>query len=304
MVKAPLTPLKRLIRFLNYNPVARRAKNWRNELLDRHFRSRGHAEGKTLIDTLRARGAKSLCFTIAFNTPWVIEILLAAWRRYPTGLELIVVDNSSDHEKRVQIQQICQTYGVDYIALPKNLEWSPNRSHGIAMNWVFHNLVKKLKPEIFGFIDHDCFPCIPFNIEQRMDGMSIYGRKIPSSTLPGIWNMWAGFCFFRFSQVENRELDFKHRIELGLDTGGGNWPVLYREIDANQVAIAKGCLASEFLHGFDDLNYLNLIEESFFHLGGASYYKSFDKETRRKMISDKIWDSLLGGIEKRVFNNF
>src|SRR5437879_2131232 len=33
-----------------------------------------------------------------------------------------------------------------------------------------------------------------------------------------------GGQFFRFSEAEERELDFKHRVELGPDTGGGNWP--------------------------------------------------------------------------------
>jgi hypothetical protein len=292
-------PLKRLIRALNHNPIIRRAKNWRNGLLDRHFRSRGHAEGKSRFETLLSHDTNGLCFTIAFNAPWVIEILIAAWRRYPPGLELIVVDNSSDHRNRAQIKLICQTHGVSYIGLPKNLEWNPNRSHGIAMNWVFYNVVKELRPEIFGFIDHDCFPCIPFNIEKRMEGKSVYGLKALSGMLPGAWNMWAGFCFFRFSQVENLELDFKHRLELGLDTGGGNWPVLYREIDTDSVAVAP---IGACLHGLDGLH--SLIDGAFIHVGGASYRKHFDKATQRKDISDRIWDSCLGGIENRILNEF
>jgi hypothetical protein len=287
-------PLRRLIDALNHNPIIRRAKNWRNGLLDRRFRSRGHAEGKKLVDTLLSRDTNGLCFTIAFNTPWVMEILIAAWRRYPTGLKLVVVDNSSDRRRRAQIELICQTHAVSYIGLPRNPEWSPNRSHGIAMNWVFYNLVRELRPGIFGFIDHDCFPFIPFNIAKRMDGASVYGPKVPSQTLSGAWNLWAGFCFFRFSQIENVALDFKHRVELGLDTGGGNWPVLYRKLNAKSIAVAT---TGECPHGLGDLP--RVIDGAFLHVGQASYRKDFDKLTGRKDISDRVWDSYLGGIENR-----
>ena len=35
---------------------------------------------------------------------------------------------------------------------------APNRSHALAMNWIFYNLVVEIKPYYFGYLDHDCFP--------------------------------------------------------------------------------------------------------------------------------------------------
>jgi len=39
--------------------------------------------------------------------------------------------------------------------------------------------------------------------------------------------MWAGSRFLRPSATVGRTIDFKHRPEFCLDTGGGNWPGLY-----------------------------------------------------------------------------
>ena len=169
---------------------------------------------------LRSVAADGLCVTVAFNTPWVIDILTAAWERYATGMTLVVADNSSDQAAREAIVQICRSRGVPYLPLPRNPEWSPNRSHGIAVNWTYYNLVRRIRPKIFGYIDHDCFPIAPIDIPARMAGKTVYGHKWASTKFPGAWNMWAGLCFFRYSAVEDIELDFKHRIEFGLDTGG------------------------------------------------------------------------------------
>ena len=215
----PIPPVRTVAGFFSLH--VRRAKNLRNELVDGYFRSQGREEGRKLADELRQDTCNGLCITIAFNTPWVIDILTAAWRRYATGMILVVVDNSSDSKAREAIKRICEARSVPYLALPRNPERNPNRSHGIALNWAYYNLVRHVRPGIFGYIDHDCFPIAPVDIPARMEDRTVYGRRWQTHRLDGAWHLWAGLCFFRFTAVENLELDFKPRIEFGLDTGGG-----------------------------------------------------------------------------------
>ncbi len=287
--------LKRMGRPLNHNTIIRRLKAHRNILIDRYFRSRGHPQAKRLVADLQKHGAKNVCFSIAFNTPWVIEILVASWRLHRPGMTLVVVDNSSDSQNRKLIQKICGKYDVNYLPLPRNPEWSPNRSHAISMNWIFYNVVRPLAPDIFGFIDNDCFLVKDFSIPARIGATNIYGLKQTSHILPDLWSLWAGFCFWRFSAVSDRELDFIHRVEFGLDTGGGNWPVLYRNVDMATVTFTED---REMLSLPGDVTGPHhLIDGAFLHIGGASYRASFDQAANRRAVSDHIWDTYLGGIE-------
>src|SRR5690606_21815744 len=49
------------------------------------------------------------------------------------------------------------------------------------------------------------------------------------------WFLWAGFCFFRFDVVGEKPLDFGLDWFLGIDTGRGNWQVLYRDVPAGSL---------------------------------------------------------------------
>ncbi len=193
--------LRRIVDAANANGRIRALKNIRNEVIDRFFRWRGRAAGQALAEELRQSGARSVCFAIAFNTPWVIDLLTAAWARHARGMKLVVIDNSSSTEASSAHRAICQERDVAYLKLPSNPEWSPNRSHGISMNWVYYNIVRPLRPELFGFIDHDCIPVRDFDLADRMAGLNIYGYRRGVSEP---WSMWAGFSFFRFAARRGR----------------------------------------------------------------------------------------------------
>src|SRR5690606_1375709 len=105
-------------------------------------------------------------------------------------------------------RRICEARSVPYFGLPSNPEWSPNRSHGISMNWIYHNIILKQRPEAFGFIDHDCFPYKPFDIAARLAGKSVYGLRKASRKRADAWNLWAGYSFFRFADTLAQPLDF------------------------------------------------------------------------------------------------
>ena len=253
---------------LNHNPVVRGIKNLRNEIVDGIFRRR-KAAVSSLIDQLNGLGTKPVCFCIAYNTPWCIEVMIASWRRFVTGAQLVIIDNSSRADARAEIAALCSLSGVPYLALPKNPEWSLLRSHALAMNWIYYNIAVPLAPHIFGFLDHDCFPMRPFDLTEQFSANQFYGLKKTSPTHPERWSLWAGFCFFRYDSVRGLPLDFKHRVEHQLDTGGGNWKPLYGNSLPSDLREAVITMQS-----FPEIQIPDLfmtIENIFLHVGGASY---------------------------------
>jgi len=292
--------VKAVVNFLNQNPLSRAGKNFRNRLLDALFRSRDSDRGRAFAQQLPPGARDGLCVAIAFNTPWVIDILTAGWLRYSSGMTLLVADNSLDDKARQNIKAICDARGIPYLALPPNPEWSPNRSHGIAMNWVYYNVIRHLRPTVFGYIDHDCLPIAPIDIPSLMEGKSVHGlarsEDRPLGTKP--WSLWAGYCFFRFSSVEALALDFKHRVEWLLDTGGGNWNVLFRHLAPEDVLEAKQRDLTLSFAGIEAIH--EVFDDAVLHLGGASYFGNFNRSDYRKLLSDHIWDTYLGGRADRL----
>ncbi|UVK40969.1 hypothetical protein LHFGNBLO_002508 [Mesorhizobium sp. AR10] len=294
-------PVKSLIRQVHKNRHVRKAKDFRNALVEGYFRSRHVAQGSKLAEELRRTGSRHYCFAIAFNTPWVIDALTKAWLTYSTGMTLVVVDNSSSRSARQAIETICRSRGIVYFGLPRNPEWNPNRSHGISMNWIFHNIVRHLRPETFGYLDHDCFPVAPLDIPRCMEGKAAYGAKHRAERGHDGWYFWAGLCFFRYAAVEDLDLDFRPRFETGLDTGGGNWPMLRDRLDENNIVGARGTTVS--LRIGETEAHHQMFDGSLFHVGGASYRALISTRRYRRLMSDHLWDTYLGGVAGRLVND-
>src|SRR4029078_397803 len=105
---------------------------------------------------------------------------------------------------------------------------APSRSHGLALNWALENVVKPRRPTAFGFVDADIFPLAATNPFEPLARQEFFGVVRNSGAR---WFLWAGFCFFRFSLIERFHLDFSQAWFLGLDTGGANWSVLFRNYE-------------------------------------------------------------------------
>ena len=112
------------------------------------------------------------------------------------------------------------------------------------------------------------------------------------------WALWAGLCFFRSSAVEDIELDFKHRIEFGLDTGGANWPALYGRLGPEDVVAVDETWLEILLGGVETRQ--QILDGALWHLGAASYSGKFNKGDYRKLLSDYVWETYLGGLAGRI----
>ncbi|MER9102550.1 hypothetical protein NKH95_01225 [Mesorhizobium sp. M0848] len=291
-------PRRVLIDLLNQNRPVRAAKALRNALIERNVRGRGVAEGLKFADEVRRTGDRRFCFVIAFNTPWVIDAMARSWELYSSGMTLVVVDNSPKQSARTRIEEICRARGVAYFSLPRNWERHPNRSHGTSMNWIFHNIIRPMQPELFGFLDHDCFPIIPVDIPATMEGKAVYGSKRWSTSDHQAWFLWAGFCFFRFSAMENVDMDFNPRFIHGMDTGGGNWAGLYRLLGENDVVDVPATTAHLNLGEADSGH--QMLGSAFLHIGGAGYRKLVNAERYRRLVSNYLWETYLQGDENRL----
>ena len=109
------------------------------------------------------------------------------------------------------------------------------RAHASAMNWAWGNVLRPGQPLAFGFIDHDLFPLEPTDPFAPLAEHPVAGQ-VRNRSGRERWFLWAGFCFYRFSEVENLPLDFSLDWAAGLDTGGANWFVLYRHLRPDQVS--------------------------------------------------------------------
>lgn len=267
------------------------AKRIRNGLVDRLFVSRSREMGSEFADVLRQKDVRRPCFTVAFNTPWTLDLLCASWRRHRPGMELIAIDNSSKPEIRRANSEICDRHCVPYLELPRNPEWNPSRSHALAMNWVWNNVVKWLEPEIVGWIDHDCFPVRSVDLPCIIGNRIAHGFFRESMTTNGAWYLWAGYCFFKFAAVSSPDIDFKPRIDLGLDTGGGNWPHLSALLQSSEIgrALVRDCDLSIEKEPLK----CRIFDESFLHVGGVSYRAVTRTAAGKSALRRAAWDAVM-----------
>ena len=184
----------------------------------------------------RIRGRRVLV-TIAFNDPDAIDMQAAAVARLVPKALHVIADNSTDDLAAMDIAAAAARCDVPYVRLPKH-PLRPavgSRSHGLAMNWVWHNILRPGEPAAFGFLDDDLFPTAPDDPFAALERQPVYGSLRQAGDR---WFLWAGFCVFRFDAVKDLALDFGQDWFKGLDTGGGNWVPLYRRLDRTQLMFA------------------------------------------------------------------
>ncbi|RST83102.1 hypothetical protein EJC49_22905 [Aquibium carbonis] len=251
-------------------PLKAAFKVGRNAVMREAYCAR-RAEG---LDALLARieGLRGgvLAITIAFEIPWLIAYLADRFERFSQDAVLVVCDNSRTPARRVEIEAICRSAGVPYLALPPNPARHIDRSHGNALNWAFRHVVRRVEPKVFAFLDHDLFPPGPFALAPLVERQPVYGLRLDGI---GSWSLWAGYAVFDFEQVGDRPLDFYPDPDRELFTGGRNWEHVYRHLDDR--ALAFGQFHS---HAFEDMldrdgKPLRCgIIDRWMHLGGASRF--------------------------------
>jgi hypothetical protein len=260
--------------WLAADPLRHLARRTRNRAILRYYRARGVDRQAALITALRptVEGA-TVVFTVAFNVNRTIEWLADGFLKYGSGSVLVVCDNSATAAARQEIEAVCLSRRVAYVPLPrppmaKLLLTNPPLSHGVALTWIFYNLVRPLAPRVFAFIDHDLIPLAPFDFGARLGDRPVYGLMSDRRSFD-TWSLWAGYCVFDFATTGSLPLDFTTDASLHLDTGGQNWSRLYRSVPLSGLRFADH--RSEFvqLDGDDTATAVEMID-GWFHVGGAT----------------------------------
>jgi hypothetical protein len=212
-------------------PLTQTIKSFRYRVIDRNYRRQRPLAGDAAALARSIRGHKVLV-TIAFSDPALISWQTRLVRHYVSHARHVIVDNSPSD---AVAEQIRRNVGASaYLRAPTN-PWSgnaPSRSHGLALNWTWDNLIRPGEPEAFGFLDHDIFPMAADDPFAPLAGQDVFGVV---RTVPPRWFLWAGFCMFRFAALKHKLLDFGQNWFIGLDTGGGNWRPLYSGIDRTKL---------------------------------------------------------------------
>jgi hypothetical protein len=163
--------------------------------------------------------------TIAHNNERVVRHQIRLVQKYLRDPHHhVIADNSSASAAQERIRALCREQGVSYLRLPPDPHRgrSGSDSHGLAMNWVWRHYLGPRQADFFGFLDHDIYPFQATSVLPRLQAQPFWGHLQERGER---WYLWPGLCFFARSAVAGRRLDF--RPIAGLDTGGGNWPVLY-----------------------------------------------------------------------------
>ncbi|WP_051357296.1 hypothetical protein [Azorhizobium doebereinerae] len=258
--------------WLSAAPLVHRLRRARNLLVDHVYRRRTAPGQAALVARLKAETAPALAFTIAFNLPEAIALLADGMARFAPGIPLVVCDNSSRPEARAAIAALCAERGLAYCPLPASPfrgGTNGSRSHGVALNWVLHALIRPARPKVFALLDHDLVPLAPVDLPALVARQPAYGM-VRHGTQFGGWFLWPGYSVFDFKALEGLALDFGTDTPLTLDTGGQNWTVLFRGLDLAGLAQARTRTAW-IADGATGVREPYLLADGWLHVGGAGH---------------------------------
>ena len=258
-----------LTEWLKFVPIQHALKQVRNDALLAVYKTiRPKLLSQFLKDNQQLAN-QNIALVIAFEQPWALNWLLRMANRNLSDIKVLVFDNSRSAAKRIEIERVCAQNQTPYLALPHNPTRHVNRSHGMAMTWVYYNVVRAINPHIFGFIDHDLIPVRKVSLADKLKDQPIYGLLNVGKF--GLWFLWAGYCFFNYAQIRNRSINFLYDFSRDLDTGGRNWNSVYRHLDRSRLRAASFENLNMAVDSVKSSRMVQFVDQNWLHIGGISY---------------------------------
>ncbi len=248
----------------------------RNDFMLRRYLNKPAAGEREFLEQCGRLAGRNIIAVIAFEQPLVLDWLLSLGKRRLVEFEILVFDNSLRPALRQEIEAVCRKHGTPYLALPANTTRHVNRSHGLAMSWVFHRIVRAIEPRYFGFLDHDMLPAGDIGIIDKLERQPVYG--LANRGIDDYWNLWAGYCFFDYRQTLGMPLNFLYDFSRELDTGGRNWDVLYKTIDPARLLFAPTDNREIENRISGKKRTVQFVDDQWIHIGGVSYNNNFDEK--------------------------
>jgi hypothetical protein len=217
-------------------PLTQGVKTARYKVIDRAYR-RCPATSGDVASVARSVSGHRLLVTIAFDDPELIWWQTRLLRHYVRRTFHLIVDNTTTDEVALEIRRVASEAGAAYLRAPAN-PWSgkaASRSHGIALNWTWQNVIRSGEPAAFGFLDHDIFPTALDDPFAPLAEQDVYGviRRVGSR-----WFLWAGFCMFRFAAVRIRR---STSVKIG---SSGSIPEAGTGVPSTEELSARLCASS------------------------------------------------------------
>ncbi len=265
--------------WLRLAPLQHALKQARNDLWLSVYKRKRAANLDAFLEEVRPLAGKNIALVIAFEQPWALDWLLRMAKRHLTDTTILVFDNSLKTGARAEIERVCVAHKTPYLSLPPNRTRHVNRSHGMAMTWIFHNVVRAIEPRLFAFLDHDLIPVKEMMFTERLANQPFFGM-LNRSENSRAWQLWAGYCMFDFSAVAALPMNFLYDFSQGLDTGGRNWPMLYRHYEQNQLRFAGNNQVEVRDPVTGDVSSVQIVDNRWFHIGSISYNDNFRSKSQ------------------------
>jgi hypothetical protein len=248
------------------------AKNVRNDWNLQHYLRLSSENLGLFLENLGSRlsersGPRNLLCIVAFEQPAVLDLCLTALRLHIRNAQVVIFDNSRSEGQRSLVFNVCEAHEVPYLALPPQKTRHANRSHGLAMTWIYQKVLRELPLDGFGFIDHDLIALGTVDPYEPLANQPVYGALNQGY---GAWNLWAGYCFFRSDYVLGRDVNFLYDFSKELDTGGRNWMSLYEPLRNQMLEFAEDeIITQEVIPGIEQP--VQVVNRVWLHVGGVSY---------------------------------
>lgn len=263
--------------WLRLLPLKHALKQVRNDawlVLYKRFRPKALAPFLKEMERYRDR---NIALVVAFEQPWALDWLLRMAERNLTDTAVLVFDNSRRVAARLEIERVCRERGVPYLLLPANPTRHANRSHGMAMTWIFHNVVRAIQPRLFAFVDHDMIPVQKIDLSERLSEQPFFGFTYASTWA---WHLWAGYCLYDFSAVSRLPLNFLYDFSQNLDTGARNWRCLYKNHRLNLLRQAESALVAVTDPVTGISHQVQMVDQRWLHIGSISYNDNFSSKSQ------------------------
>ncbi len=262
--------------WVKLTPIIHALKEVRNDFLLSRYINKKSIQAASFLEANKSLEGKNIAAVIAFEQPWALNFLLEQAKVNLINTHIIVFDNSKNMQKRQSIKDVCEKNHTHYLSLPPNTTKHVNRSHGLAMSWAYHNVIKQLKPNIFTFLDHDLIPLKKIDIEEKLGHQPIYGLLNKGNN--NYWSLWAGFCTFRYSFLKESNLNFLYDFSRGLDTGGRNWDLIYKNLSFTEIAFTDRLFKEIAAPLSSDFREVEILDCSWVHMSGISYNNNFESK--------------------------
>lgn len=269
----------KFVDWMMFKPLNFLFKQIRNDVWLKSYVNRKPKELQGFLEKTKSLKKANLIVVVAFEQPWALNWLLSMANKNISDATVLVFDNSRNLLLREEIEAVCATNHVLYFSLPINNTRHVNRSHGMAMSWIFENVVKEIEPRTFAFVDHDLIPVSRIDFASILGTQPFFGRlggRDPSK----YWSLWAGFCIFKYDFLKGKKINFLYDFSRGLDTGGRNWDSLYSHFDKNGIRFAGRTYKNFYFPGFEDGASVEFIDDKWVHIGGVTY----KQEMKSKLV--------------------